>query len=294
MRKNIFDLIDKELDFRNEYVRLYDLIRVQKLVVFNDYKYTYIDIFDKYISEWEYRGICTTFDEIAENIGITDFPNMSAEESCLYLCELILNMRKFLLYIKNKIEPPEDAYYYGMYNEEDYDYLYLNDKILVDNINYIIQKLGYEIKDIDNKVILIKTNADVISTALIVEDDISNLILNYNDFKIAKDIKAKKGILLSLGQYIEPMRKDIKGKNSSLEDYIFLCLNKLNIRHNNKSGKEKNEYVKKMTDEELINWYDKLYDLILIAIRLIELPNTLNDFKALKKNIIESAEKEKV
>lgn len=282
MRKSIFDLIDKEIDFRNEYERLYQLIRIQKLLVFNDANYTYIQIFDKYISEWPYRGICTSFDEIAENIGIIDFPDMSAEESCLYLCELILNMRVFLLNIKNKIEPPEDAFYYGMYNSDDYDYLYFNDKILIDNVKYIIQKLGYEQKNIGDKIILTKNNADATSTAIIVEDDISDLILNYNDFKIAEDIKAKKDILLSLGQYIEPMRKEIKNKNSNLEDYIFLCLNKLNIRHNNKNGKEKNDYVKNMTDKELINWYDKLYDLILIAIRLVELPNAFKDFKELK------------
>lgn len=287
MRKSIFDLIDKEIDFVNEYARLYDLIRIEKLLEFNDCPYTYIKMFDKYISEWPYRGICTSFDEIAENIGITDFPNMSAEESCLYLCELILNIRKFFLDIKNRIEPGECEF---LYDPNDYDYLCLNDKILIDNVNYIIQKLGYETKNIDDKIILIKTNADVISTALIVEEDISNLILNYNDFKIANNLKAKKDILLSLGHYIEPKRKEIKNKNSSLEDYIFLCLNKLNIRHNNKCGKEKNEYVKNMTDDELINWYDKLYDLILIAIRLLELPNSFKEFKELKTNIMKEKE----
>lgn len=135
---------------------------------------------------------------------------------------------------------------------------------------------------------LMKDKADPVATALIVEDEsIASLILDYNDFRIENDLKAKKDILNSLGQYIEPLRKDIKSANSSLEDYIFFCLNKLHIRHNNKSGKDKIKYVANIKKKDLINWYDKVYDLILIAIRLIEMPNYFKDFKELKKNIIE-------
>ena len=42
-----------------------------------------------------------------------------------------------------------------------------------------------------------------------------------------------------------------------------------------------------MKKKDLINWYDRVYDLILIAIRLVEIPNNFEDFKELKKKIIE-------
>ena len=47
-----------------------------------------------------------------------------------------------------------------------------------------------------------------------------------------------------------------------------------------------------MKEKDLINWYDKVYDLILIAIRLVEMPNYFKDFKELKKKIIEEEKTE--
>lgn len=43
-------------------------------------------------------------------------------------------------------------------------------------------------------------------------------------------------------------------------------LNNMNIRHNNKSGNNKKELVAQMDDEELENWYDELYQLLLFCI----------------------------
>lgn len=43
----------------------------------------------------------------------------------------------------------------------------------------------------------------------------------------------------------------------------------MNIRHNNKSGKNKKELVAQMGDDELESWYDELYQLLLFCV-LIE------------------------
>lgn len=293
MRKTIFDLISKNIDFRNEYERISSMIFNDKIICFDEEYYTYIEIFNKFIEDWKYRGICTNFNEIADNIGLTDYPSFSAEEACLYLIELILNIREFLLYKKEMLEPNYENYNrYGLYYDAEETSLIINDKILYDNIMIILNELGYSyIKKEEYKIVLVKENADATNTALIVEDEsISDTIMQYNDFRIVNNLNAKREILLSLGQYIEPLRKDIKNKNSELEDYIFFCLNKLHIRHNNKSGKKSNEYVAIMKDEELIKWYDKVYNLILIAIRLIELPKEFNEFKELKSKIIEADE----
>ena len=159
----------------------------------------------------------------------------------------------------------------------------------MENIEILLKHMGYKsYKEKKNQIKIRKNNADALETATIVEDgNIADLILDYNDFRIENDLKAKKDILNGLGQYIEPFRKDIRNASNNLEDYIFFSLNKLNIRHNNKSGKEKTYYIAKMKKKDLINWYDKVYDLILIAIRLVEMPNYFKDFKELKKKIIE-------
>lgn len=49
-------------------------------------------------------------------------------------------------------------------------------------------------------------------------------------------------------------------------------LNNLNIRHNNKSKKDKNykEYVAKMKKNKLEEWYDELYQMMLLAMLELE------------------------
>ena len=43
-------------------------------------------------------------------------------------------------------------------------------------------------------------------------------------------------------------------------------LNNLDIRHNNRDGKNKKELVLNLTDLELENWYDELYQLLLFCV----------------------------
>ena len=159
---------------------------------------------------------------------------------------------------------------------------------MLKNIDVILKKLGYVPSKINkNQIRLRKNNVDALETAMIINNEsISQMILDYIDFRIEHDINAKKDILNNLGQYIEPLRKKIKEANSSLEDNIFYFLNNLNIRHNNISGKAKIDYVANMSEEQMINWYDKIYNLILIAIRLIEMPKTFKELKKLKEQII--------
>lgn len=206
-----------------------------------------------------------------------------AIQDILYLIEFILNVN---LFIDNKIADLDNQYF--QYNDKNVKLIYKNSNITMENIEILLKELGYTYNEINNNQIkLRKNNALATETALKVEDDsISSLILDYTDFRIEKDMNTKKDILNSLGQYLEPLRKDIKKIDGNLEEYIFFCLNKLNIRHNNKTGKNKIEYVSKLKKQEIIEWYDKVYNLILIAINLLKLPNTYNEFKELKNTII--------
>lgn len=43
-------------------------------------------------------------------------------------------------------------------------------------------------------------------------------------------------------------------------------LNNLDIRHNNKAGKNKNALATNLSDEKLENWYDELYQLLLFCV----------------------------
>jgi len=286
MRRTIFDLLDKEIDYKKEYEKLYLMITNDSLLHYGNSS-RYKNIFNLFIKDWEYRATARDFDEVISMIFSNN--KFTDEENCLYLIELILNIRAFFLY-KNKESEDEKVLINGGLVQP--KTIRFNDQVLIDIIDYVLNKLGYvPYKEEKYKVILIKKDADAISTALVVkEENLINLIMDYNDFRIHNDLLAKKDILVNFGQYLEPLRNDLEKIDKTLSSTIFFNLNNLHLRHNNKSGKDKSNYVAKLSDTDLIVWYDKLYYLILLAFRLLELPNKFKEFKELKKNIIEVKE----
>jgi len=60
----------------------------------------------------------------------------------------------------------------------------------------------------------------------------------------------------------------------------------MNIRHNNIEGKNAIEYVKNLSNEELEEWYDEIYQMLLLCI--LEYDNIERNKKVGElKNIIE-------
>lgn len=85
------------------------------------------------------------------------------------------------------------------------------------------------------------------------------------------NIEEKRKILLALADKFEPVKNELKKVDAILEDNIRYLLNKMNIRHNNKEGKNALGYVANLTDEELESWYDETYQMLLLSI--LELDN---------------------
>lgn len=288
MRKSIYDILGKRFNIVNEYEKLYELFTDEKVYKYGIYTYSLANLFNKFIEEWKFRATYRNTEEILNDLNLMeDTDEEHAMNDILYLIELILNID---LFIENKTKDLDKKYF--DYDDKNVTLIYKKSNITMENIEILLKELGYKyVKKPKDKILLRKNNVIAIETAQIVENNsIADLILDYTDFRIENDLKAKKDILNSLGQYLEPLRKDIKKIDSNLEDYIFFCLNKLNIRHNNKSGKKKIEFVSKLKKKEIIAWYDKIYDLIIIAIRLLELPNSFKEFKELKTKIINEKE----
>lgn len=288
MRKSIYDILGKRFNIVNEYEKLYELFTDEKVYKYGIYTYSLANLFNKFIEEWKFRATYRNTEEILNDLNLMeDTDEEHAMNDILYLIELILNID---LFIENKTKDLDKKYF--DYDDKNVTLIYKKSNITMENIEILLKELGYKyVKKTKDKILLRKNNVMAIETAQIVENNsIADLILDYTDFRIENDLKAKKDILNSLGQYLEPLRKDIKKIDSNLEDYIFFCLNKLNIRHNNKNGKKKIEFVSKLKKKEIIAWYDKIYDLIIIAIRLLELPNSFKEFKELKAKIINEKE----
>lgn len=276
MFRSIYDILNKNIDYSKEYKKIKKMFLEEYFIDGSiNHSYTYGQIFNNYILKWKYRGTKCSLKEILDEIEQNTDCGKDPITDCLYLCELILNIREFLIFAKKN---------YFMSNDNIY-IVQFNDEMLIGNILYILKELGYCLhKEEDYKIILVKDDADAISTAIVVEDnDISNLIMQYNDFKIVNNIKEKQKILFNIAKYLEPKRSKIKEKNKDLEQNLFMAFNKLNIRHNNIDGKDKEDYTSNLSKEELLQWYDRTFNLSLIAIRLIELKNIIEPFDKVRK-----------
>ena len=164
-------------------------------------------------------------------------------------------------------------------NEKDgsdkYKYTYYKEyMVLEENINIVLEHLNFSTNLLkkEEKIILIEKNPSAMSVAEIVDEDTACKVIEYNHYLLKGDIDKKKEILLQLANKYEGMKSNIKSLNSKLDDDIGFMLNNIHIRHNNKSGKSKKEYVSKMRKATMEKWYDETYQMLLLAFLLNEQP----------------------
>mgnify|MGYP006943183641 FL=1 len=88
-----------------------------------------------------------------------------------------------------------------------------------------------------------------------------------------------------MGSELESKRKQLHGIDSSLESDIFYMLNNMDLRHNNRAHESKyyKKAVEEMDEGALENWYDELYQMILLAYLRMEQEDRAVKVKELKK-----------
>ena len=272
IRRNVFDILNNfaNIDCLREYNRLYKLLFSKEVYTNYNAYYTLPQLMNDHIEKWKYRNTCTNFEEVLETLSLNNSTTEEkAVEDLLLLIELILNLEVFR----------DDIYredYKNSFNPLNYSSLdpYINNELekndlIFENCRRILNSIGYREVREEDRIILVADNPDAITTAVEVEDkNISKLLLDYIDFRNEKDLEVKKNILIGIADYLEPLRDSIP--NDDLKNTIFKLFNNVNIRHNNKSGKHKNELASSLTKEEQLEWYDRTFSLSLTAIRLLD------------------------
>lgn len=267
--KSIFE-IENRLDIPKEFSKLVDMFQENSNAAIYEEKYhsriygTFLSAINKTVFlEWKYRDTFLDVYEYLQHIGINidaiDYLKYHInKEQFLYYLEFILNM---VLLIddtnKRKIEllPATIA--------------------AIENIPRILEKMNYKIKELDDKIIITKRNADVDSILENVPEDMASTLLEYNDFRIQDDIKTKQKILKNIDLYIEK-NINIKSFDKELDNAIGTIVNKMGVNH-----PIKEEPYKLFTDEQLIEWYDKCFLMMIHAIRTIEVNRIKDERKKL-------------
>lgn len=261
-RRNIFELLAQEMDLDSEISKLCGLCR-EKMFIKRPINpkmipksYTldeFVDVFC--LHYWKNRNRCTSVLEIQERLGIDviEFEeNIPIEQVLIYL-EYMANMILLCEVYLGKDETVKVTRYYNY---------------LQDNISEILADLNYELKvyEDEEQVLVVEKNPATTAVAEIVDTELAKDVIEYNHHALKGDIAAKRKILLALSDKFEPIRGELKKYNKDLESNTGYLLNKMNIRHNNLEGKNAIPYVQKLSKEELEEWYDEIYQMLLLCI----------------------------
>lgn len=236
------------------------------------------NVIDEYIiKDWKYNVRCLKLEDLEKKLEITKsnlFMSGYSEEKCLIYFELIYNL---VQEVKRKYIDTDENGRIVLKEENLFK--------IIDNIENIVDELGYEIQKSNDIYQIIEK--DIIATAVAEKNaDISEKVISYRRFSLKGDIEAKKEIILKLAEKMEPLRSKFKSTSYNvLMDDVQMLLNNLNLRHNNLDGVHKKDYVISMKTNELEKWYDRTYDMILGIIMLNDYLDSKENLKELKLNL---------
>ncbi|MEI3386376.1 MAG: hypothetical protein V8R62_12260 [Faecalibacillus intestinalis] len=276
MVKSIFEL-EKRTDIRKECLRMEEYLDRPQFIKIDGYsgKSTFWSMANSCFKFWPYRYTATSvydfFDLIQLPMKVKEMNNTEYFYYLQFIFDFVMWISSYNDDVIFDIDPNEDLYDLFFDNEDEFDLITTNIKIIMEFSNYSIEK-------INDHYTFMKRDADTDSILSIIENenDLRLALLEYNDFRIENDINEKRIILKKLGDYLEPKRKEFNSINKSLTDDIFYMLNKFYIRHNNDGN------IKFDSNTDYIKWYDKLFKMIIHLIRskyILDVQKELKDYK---------------
>ena len=228
--------------------------------------------------DWKRKGYCLGVDDFLVTIKYKSIKEKASHSigDFLTMAEVIVN---FIMLAEHK-QKTTNQY---AFDEE----FFLLKEIILDGLTRYNQRVVYD--DELEQALIIEDKPEVTAVAEIAEPQIARAVIRYNHHTLKGDIDAKKAILLMLASELEPQRRLLKSINSELEDSIFYMLNNMNLRHNNTEIGDKNYHkaVAEMGPKELEQWYDELYQMMLLAKLLIDNKPRQEKTKMLKAGLSE-------
>ncbi|MBQ6285604.1 MAG: hypothetical protein IJK67_04770 [Bacilli bacterium] len=262
MRKSIFDL-EIRVDIEKEFKNIKSILFEGDAIYYSGIWYNLYSFFNNEIFPvWKNKGMFIDFDDFLDKLNIDFNSNNCDESSFLYLVEVLINLWSKAIEILDFDDNLNSKRVIG--------YMQLS-------LPKIIEKLNYEVVGSKSRYTLSKRDADVDSVLDLVPSDCSTLLLEYNDIR-SNDIDIKKDILKKLDLFIEDNKNEYKSLDNVTYNTVQIIVNKMGINH-----PIKEEPFKSLTGDELLEWYDKCFKLMLHLIRRKEVSTINNQCKAFIK-----------
>jgi hypothetical protein len=277
-RKNIFEVVAEVFDVSIELDRMHRLFETLSTVSTYHRMYTLRGYIQKEaFSKWCNRGRCVDLNDF---LALLNYDSLWSNartnvEDLFTLIEIIYNC----WYIADR---KENASHGSGNSVRDFRLL---KKIMDDCLARYNYKAEY-FWDME-QLVVIEDKPEATAVAEVVDNETGYNVLRYNHYMLKGDIQAKKSILLALGTNLEPKRNQLQTIDKDLSDGIFYILNNLSLRHNNICEGDKNyrQAVADMDAGTLENWYDELYQMILLAYLQLDQVDRNTRVKALKQAV---------
>lgn len=263
---DIFKELDKKFNLINICNNLCDYVSKEKPFISGCQSTSFIEIFEDMFHFWPLNKGYNNLDEMLIDIGIkeeVDYPYQ--KKYGVYTIETEEQCYKYLQFLKNAVEFARHTNK-GSYCSN-YELVY---EAILAKIDFIMNKLNMRfVLNNNEKYYKITENKPLVrEIASKSNEEIAIRLYDYNAIENKNNLEKKKEILVYLATITEPITKSYnkKIKSGDIHDLYHIldfALNNLHIRHDNKTGTKKKEYVANLPDEELIKIYDQVYDLIL-------------------------------
>lgn len=262
--KDIFEILEEKYDIQAEFSVVMELFCSPCIVAYRQLGQGQLVPLEQAIDNscfysWKQRHGCINLADMKKKLGFEY--RKSSNKDDLILC---------LEYFCNIINLANTKLYYNSFQIMGGHQKTSQFIILEENIDLLLNHLNYEKRIFakEEKVILTPKNPAETAVAEISSEDTAISILMYHHASLKGQLEEKRDILRRIAKEYEPLLdKGIDGF-SDYFDKATNMLNNLDIRHNNKAGKNKNTLAISLSDEELENWYDELYQLLLFCVMI--------------------------
>ncbi len=257
MRKNLFDIIENsQVDLYKEYTRVKKLFSDKYIYVVRT-QYTIEEYIDKYLfTNWKHRKTCLSLTDFYNSFDIPkDIYSDDKKEILLYF-EFVFNMAVLAWTIKEFQQTAE---------------------IIFSNIKQTLDSVNCKISSIEEDKYVIREKSEIVTNAASKYPDAASKIIEYKSISLQGNLERKKELLNAIAAKFEAVRGRLKQNGyKDIQDDVGFLLNSLNIRHNNEDA------IKKLSAAEIETWYDKTYDLMLLALLSVEHIDAKNKIAKLK------------
>lgn len=262
-RKNIFEILNEHYDIVKEMTKVHELMECILIVDFDPRNFqgtqhTIEQIFELYLFPfWAQRGSYMSCSDMKATLKLATTFSIRKMDELIRTLEYYINI---ITWLNSRLNLVSNITRFQVPVE--YRMLCRNIDILLDHLNYE-KAISLE----QQTVILVPKNPATTAVAEITGNkDIAFAILKYNHASLKGNLSEKKRLLVSIANEYEALLDTPVEGFSSFFSKANGLLNSLNLRHNNKKGKHKNEFVTNISDKELETWYDELYQLLLFCV----------------------------